>query len=87
MTPRTGSSTVDRAVYRAAATMIQRKIGSATFAILIGAMTDVSHIATALMMTTKRPIVVNSNRPESATRTGRAKRLTRTRIAAHDGSR
>ena len=52
--------------------------------ILIGAMTDVSHIAIALMTTTNSPRVENSKRPVSATRTGRAKRLTSTRIAAHD---
>ena len=33
--------TVDRAVYRAAATMTHRIVGSATVAILIGAMNEV----------------------------------------------
>jgi hypothetical protein len=36
------------------------------------------------MITTNRPMVENSRRPVSATITGRAKRLTRTRIAAQD---
>ena len=53
-------------------------------AILIGAMSEVSHRAIALMITTKKPIVEKRRRPVNATSTGRAKRLTRTRIAAHD---
>ena len=44
-------------------------------------------IAMALMITMKTPIVANSRRPVNATRTGRAKRFTSTRIAAHAGSR
>ncbi len=64
--------------------MIHSHVGSATCAILIGAMSEVSHSAIALMITTKKPIVVKRRRPVNATNTGRAKRLTRTRIAAHD---
>ena len=64
--------------------MIHRNVGWATSAILIGAKTEVIQIAMALMITTKKPIVENSRRPVSATRTGRAKRLTSTRTAAHD---
>ena len=76
--------TVDSTVYRAAATMTHSSVGWATSAILIGAMKEVIQIAIALMITTKKPIVENSSRPVNATRTGRAKRLTRTRTAAHD---
>ena len=50
--------------------MIQSHTGSATMPILIGAITEVSQIAIALMITTNRPIVENSSRPVSATRTG-----------------
>ena len=84
LSPRTASATVDRRVYSAAATMIHRMTGWARFAmpILIGEMTEVSHSATALMTTTNRPRVENSRRPVSATRTGRANRLTSTRIPA-----
>ena len=64
--------------------MIHRMTGWARSAmpILIGEMTEVSHSANALMTTTNRPRVENSSRPVRATRTGRAKRLTSTRIAA-----
>ncbi len=81
--PSTASVTVERAVYNAAPTMIHRNTGSATMPILIGAMIEVIQIAMALMITTNRPSVVNSSRPNRATRTGRANRLTRTRTAAH----
>ena len=73
---------VDSPVYRAAATMIHRKAGSATTPILIGAISEVSQIAIALMITMNSPRVEYRSRPVSATRTGRAKRLTSTRIAA-----
>ena len=73
---------VDSPVYRAAATMIHRKAGSATMPILIGAISEVSQIAIALMITMNSPSVEYRSRPVSATRTGRAKRLTSTRIAA-----
>ena len=75
---------VDSPVYRAAATMTHRKTGSATVPILIGAISEVSQMAIALMITMKSPSVENSRRPVSATSTGRANRLTRTRTAAHD---
>ena len=84
LSPRSASERVDRSVYSAAATMIQRRTGWARLAmpILTGEMTEVSHSANALMTTTNRPRVENSSRPVRATRTGRAKRLTSTRIPA-----
>ena len=68
--PRTASATVEARVYSPAATMIHRTVGSATVAILIGAMTEVIQMAIALMITTKKPIVENSSRPVSGDQHG-----------------
>src|SRR6185436_2255728 len=80
LVPSRALTTVESAVYSAAATMIQSQVGEATIPILIGAMMLVIQIAIALMMTTKKPRLENRSRPVSATITGRANRLTSTRI-------
>ena len=82
LSPRTASSSVDSRVYRMAATMIQSSVGSATMAIFTGLISEASQIAMAFTITMNRPIVDRSSRPVSATITGRANRLTRTRTAA-----
>ena len=82
LSPRSASSSVASSVYRAAATMIQSSVGSATMAILTGLISEVSQIAIAFTITMNTPIVDRSSRPVNATITGRANRLTRTRTAA-----